>query len=104
MVDYRLDAELGFLPGVNGNARVTLKPQYHFYTPQSAPAGKDDPYGKEFNLEVHLALYPKSNIVFGAALFLPDNSATSLPAAKISNNAFSEQSGYFLYFMPTFNF
>jgi hypothetical protein len=104
VVDYRLDGDFGFLPGANGNPRVTLKPQYHFFTPQAAPSGQDDPYGQELNLEAHLAFYPKSNIVLGAACFFPGKSAIKLPAAKITNDAFSKQPGYFLYFMPTFNF
>lgn len=105
-MDYRIDADLGFLPGTNGNPRVTLKPQYHFFTPQSAPAGKDDPYGQELNLEAHLGLYPKSNIVLGASYFIPGDGAVagSLPVAKLTTSAFSKQGGYFLYFMPTFNF
>ncbi len=104
VIDFRLDAELGFLPNAAGNSMVTLKPQYHYFLPQNAPSGLDDPYGQEFNLEAHLGLYPKSNIVLGAAYFIPDKSAIKLAAAKITTNSFSEQNGFFLYFMPTFNF
>ncbi len=104
VMDIRVDADVGLLPAENGNPRVTLKPAYHYFTPQAAPSGQDDAYGQEFDLEAHLALYPKSNIVLGAALFIPGDGASKLPAAKITNSSFSTQNGYFLYFMPTFNF
>jgi hypothetical protein len=104
VTDIRLDGDFGMLPGPTGNPRVTIKPQYHYFMPQSAPSGFDDPYGQEFNLEAHLAFYPKSNIVLGAAMFVPDKSATKLAAAKLTNSDFSQQNGWFLYFMPAFNF
>ncbi len=104
VMDIRLDGDFAFLPNASGNPRVTVKPQYHYFMPQAAPSGQDDPYGQEFNLEAHLALYPKSNIVLGAALFLADKSASKLAAAKITNDAYSKQPGWFLYFMPAFNF
>ncbi len=104
VIDYRLDADIALFPNATGNPRVTIKPQYHYFTPQAAPTGLDDPYGQEFNLELHVGLYPKSNIVLGAAVFLPGDMAKALPAAKITNKAFSSQPGWFLYFMPTFNF
>lgn len=104
VMDFRLDGDFAFLPNASGNARVTVKPQYHYFLPQAAPKGQDDPYGQEFDLETHLALYPKSNIVIGAALFLADKSASKLSAAKLTNAAFSKQPGWFVYFMPNFNF
>jgi Alginate export len=105
VTDIRLDGDFGFLVGPTGNPRVTIKPQYHFFMPQSAPAGQDDPYGQELNLEAHIGWYPKSNIVLGAALFIPGKSAYKLqPAARITNSAYSDQNGWFLYFMPAFNF
>ena len=103
VIDYRLDGEFGFLPGVSGTPRVTLKPQYHYFMPQSAPAGAKAPYGQEVDAELHLALYPKSNIVLGAAVFSPGKSAYKLPAAKLKLNQ-NDKPGYFLYFMPMFNF
>ncbi len=114
VVDYRADGDFGFLPGPTGNPRISFKPQYHYFMPQSAPSGADDPYGQEFDAEVHVAWFPKSNIVLGAGLFLPDNSAwklpaasqafTGAPAAKLLNKDTKKEAGYFLYFMPTFNF
>ena len=104
VVDYRLDGDFGFLPGPSGASRVSFKPQYHFFTPQAAPSGSDEPYGQEIDLELHVAWYPKSNIVFGAAAFFPGDSASRLPAAKITDPAYSSQPGWFLYFMPTFSF
>ena len=104
VIDFRVDGDFAFLPNASGNPRVTIKPQYHYFMPQSAPTGQDDPYGQEFNLEAHLALYPKSNMVFGAGVFLADKSAVKLGAAKILNAANSKQPGWFLYFMPAFNF
>jgi hypothetical protein len=106
VMDYRIDATLPFLNNAMGNPRVTLKPEYHFFTPQNAPSASDDAYGQEFDFEVHLGLYPKSNIVLGAGLFIPGDGALggSLPAAKRLNKANSTQNGLFLYFMPVFNF
>lgn len=106
VIDYRLDAALPLLPNAAGNPRVTIMPQYHFFTPQNAPSGADDPYGQEFNLEIHLGLYPKSNIVLGAGLFVPGDGAIAgnLPASRRTAAANSSQSGMFLYFMPVFNF
>jgi hypothetical protein len=110
VMDYRVDADLAFLPNQSGNPKVTLKPQYHFFTPQSvAAAGVDEPYGQEFDLEAHLAFFPKSNIVLGAGLFLPGDGAFQIgPAANQPATALAKTSktepGMFLYFMPTFNF
>lgn len=114
VVDYRADGEFGFLPGPNGNPRLTFKPQYHYFLPQAAPSGMDDAYGQELDAELHVAWFPKSNIVLGAALFLPDDGAFRLPAAsqafagapsaKLLSKATARENGYFLYFMPTFNF
>jgi hypothetical protein len=106
VIDYRLDATLPFLPNAAGNPRVTLLPQYHFFTPHDAPSGADEPYGQEFDLEVHLGLYPKSNIVLGAGLFVPGDGAVSanLPVARRAAATSPAQNGFFLYFMPVFNF
>ena len=106
VMDWRVDATLPFLPNAAGNARLTIVPQYHFFTPHNAPSGADDPYGQEFDLEIHLGLYPKSNIVLGAGLFIPGDGAVAanLPVSKRSNADNSTQNGLFLYFMPVFNF
>lgn len=106
VMDYRLDATFAFLPNAMGNPRVTLKPEYHFFTPHKAPSGSDDPYGQEFDFEVHLGLYPKSNIVLGAGLFIPGDGAIagSMPVSRRVNKANSTQNGAFFYFMPVFNF
>lgn len=106
VMDYRIDASLPFLPNAAGNPRVTVVPQYHFFTPQNAASGQDDAYGQEFDLEVHLGLYPKSNIVLGAGLFVPGDGAiaANLPVSRRGNKANSTQNGMFLYIMPVFNF
>ena len=114
VIDYRIDADLGFLPGPTGNPRVTLKPAFHYFTPHSPINTADDPYGSEFNLEAHIAWFPKSNIVLGAGLFFPGDDAYLLPAASqkfagapqanLVSKATTAETGMFLYFMPTFNF
>jgi hypothetical protein len=101
VVDYRADVDALLWKGETRSA--TLKAQYHYFTPQNAPAGDDDPYGQEIDAELHLSLYPKSNIVIGAAAFVPDASSYKLAAAKIARSKPNE-TGWFLYFMPTFNF
>jgi hypothetical protein len=75
VMDIRLDGDFGFLPGPTGNPRLMLKPQYHYFLPQSAPSGMDDAYGQELNAEVHVAWFPKSNVVLGAGLFIPGDNA-----------------------------
>ncbi|MEO7426525.1 MAG: alginate export family protein [Fibrobacteria bacterium] len=114
VMDYRVDGDFGILPGANGNPRISFKPQYHYFMPQSAPDGLDDAYGQEFDLEAHVAWFPKSNIVIGAGLFLPEDGAFRLPAAsqnfagapaaRVTSKDSKDEPGYFLYFMPTFNF
>jgi hypothetical protein len=113
VVDYRVDGEFGFLPGPTGNPRVTLKPAFHLFTPQAAPAAADHPYGSELDLEAHVAWYPKSNVVLGAGLFFPGDDAYLLPAASqrspgvpsaVLSKATAKETGVFLYCMPTFNF
>ena len=101
VVDYRADVDAQVWKGESRAA--SLKAQYHYFTPQNAPSGDDDPYGQELDAELHLSLYPKSNIVIGAAAFVPDASAYKLGAAKLARSAPNE-TGWFLYFMPTFNF
>jgi hypothetical protein len=113
VVDYRFDGEFGILPGPTGNPRVTFKPAFHYFTPQAAPSGLDEPYGSELNLEVHVAWFPKSNIVLGAGFFFPGDDAYLLPAASqrspgvstaVLTKTATKENGVFLYFMPTFNF
>ncbi|HKP94431.1 MAG TPA: alginate export family protein [Fibrobacteria bacterium] len=114
VMDIRVDGDFGFLPGTNGNPRLSFKPQYHYFAPQSAPSGMDDPYGSEIDAEVHVAWFPKSNIVFGAGFFFPGDNAFRLPAAsqafpgvpaaRLATADTKKETGYFLYFMPVFNF
>lgn len=103
VIDYRLDGDFAFLPDPQGKARMSLRPQYHFFAPQDAPAGRDDPYGQEFDLEMHGFLFPKSDWVLGAGIFLPGDGAARLPAAGLGAGQDSRP-GYFLYFMPVLNF
>lgn len=104
VMDIRLDADLGFLPGPTGNPRVTVKPQFYYFLPQAAPSGMDDACGQEFNLEAHVAWFPKSNVVFGAGLFIPDDNAYRLAVAGLPNATATKENGMFFYFMPAFNF
>lgn len=103
VMDYRFDVDIALLPNELGNPRVTIKPQYHYFVPQSAPSGLDDAYGQEFDLEIHLGLYPKSNIVLGAGMFLPGDNAYMLADAGLKKGQ-KDKPGMFLYFMPVFNF
>jgi len=101
VIDYRADVSA---PVWKGETRAaTLLAQYHYFTPQNAPSGSDKPYGQEIDAELHLSLYPRSNIVLGAGVFLPGDNAFRLPAAKLANGQ-KDGPGYFLYFMPVFNF
>jgi Alginate export len=102
VMDYRADADIGLF-GEPGSRKATVKLAYHFFTPQDAPSADDDPYGQEFNAEVHLSLYPKSNIVLGAAAFIPGDGAYNVPVAR-SPKGRDTQNGFFLYVMPVFNF
>jgi len=53
---------------------------------------------------LHLTgVYPKSNLVFGAGVFIPGDGAYQLAAAKLKAGQ-STQPGLYLYFMPIFNF
>jgi hypothetical protein len=115
-MDWRIDADIALFPNAAGSPRVTLKPQYHYFTPQSAPSGLDDPYGQEIDFEAHLAFFPKSNIVLGAGLFFPGDGAYLMPGAgapgaspinqpntRLTARSATEN-GVYLYFMPVFNF
>lgn len=113
VIDYRFDGDFGFLPGPTGNPRISIKPAYHYFMPQAAPSGFDEPYGQELNLEAHIAWFPKSNIVLGAGVFFPGDDAYLLPAASqrstgvptaVLSAKTAKENGVFLYFMPTFNF
>jgi hypothetical protein len=104
VTDIRLDGDFGFLPGPTGNPRVSFKPQLHYFLPQSAPSGKDDAYGSEIDAEVHVAWFPKSNVVLGAGLFIPGDGAYNLASAGIPNAKATKENGMFFYFMPVFNF
>jgi hypothetical protein len=104
VVDYRADVDALVWQGETRSA--SFKGQYHYFTPQSAPSGSDKPYGQEIDAELHLALYPKSNIVIGAGVFLPGDGAYKLAGAvaKLTSAAQNTAPAYFVYFMPTFNF
>ena len=101
LVDYRADIDMPVWQGAGRSA--SLKAQYHFFTPQNAPSGADKPYGQEFDAELHLSLYPRSNIVLGAAVFLPGDNAFRAGPAKLGATQDSAP-GWFLYVMPVFNF
>jgi hypothetical protein len=101
VIDYRADVSAPIWKGESRSA--TLFAQYHYFTPQNAPSGSDDAYGQEIDAEVHFSLYPRSNIVLGAGVFLPGDNAFRLPAAKLAANQ-KDGPGYFFYFMPVFNF
>jgi hypothetical protein len=104
VVDYRADVDALVWQGETRTA--SFKGQYHYFTPQKAPSGTDKPYGQEIDAELHLGLYPKSNIVIGAGVFLPGDGAYKLAGgvAKLTSAAQNTAPGYFFYFMPTFNF
>lgn len=101
VLDYRADVSMPLYKGETRSA--TLIAQYHYFTPQNAPAGADEPYGQEVDAEIHLGLFPKSNIVLGAGVFLPGDNAFRLPAAKLAATQ-NDGPGYFFYVMPVFNF
>jgi len=103
IIDYRADINAPVWKGETRSA--TLIAQYHYFTPQNAPSGSDKPYGQEIDAEIHLSLYPRSNIVLGAGVFLPgDNASRIAPAVAKLGAGQSDSPGYFFYFMPVFNF
>lgn len=103
VIDYRADVDAMLWQTETQSA--SLKAQYHYFTPHAVPSGvADDPYGQEINAELHLGLYPKSNIVIGAGAFIPGDNAFRLPAAKRLTAAAPSETGFFFYFMPVFNF
>ena len=102
VIDYRADVDAMLWQGET--QAISLKAQYHYFTPQNAPSADDAMYGQEIDAEVHFALYPKSNIVLGAGAFIPGGSAYKLGAAKIANATAKDETGFFVYFMPVFNF
>jgi hypothetical protein len=103
VMDWRADVDALLWQGEARSA--TLKAAYHYFTPQNAPSGADDPYGQEIDAEIHLSLYPKSNIVLGAGVFLPGDGAANLAGGVARLSAGQKDGpGYFFYFMPVFNF
>lgn len=102
VIDYRVDADAILWEG-EANKSISLKAQYHYFLPQQPNAANDNPYGQEINAELHMGLYPKSNIVLGASAFFADKSAYLLPAARLKSGQ-GDETGYFFYLMPTFNF
>jgi hypothetical protein len=103
IIDYRADINAPVWKGETRSA--TLIAQYHYFTPQNAPSGMDKPFGQEIDAELHLSLYPRSNIVIGAGVFLPGENAFRIApgVAKLAANQ-NDSPGYFFYFMPVFNF
>jgi hypothetical protein len=101
VVDWRADVDALVWQGEARTA--TLKVEYHYFTPQNAPSNQDDAYGQEVDAELQLGLYPKSNVVLGATVFLPGGSAYRLSAAKLAATQ-NHGPGWFLYVMPVFNF
>lgn len=93
VMDWRLDADFTPVPAWK------FRGEAHYFTPHKAPAGSDDAFGTEVDLEAHWLPFPKTNITLGAGLFIPGGSATRLPAARGE-----DQAAYFLYLMPTFGF
>src|SRR5690606_29776256 len=79
VIDYRADVALPVWKSGARSAKAIA--QYHYFTPQNAPSGADDAYGQEIDAELHLGLFPKSNIVVGAAVFLSGDNAFRLGAA-----------------------
>lgn len=101
VVDLRLDADIPV--GSIG----ALKPQVHAFLPQQGEdlAGNDiSSYGQEFDLEFHLKTFPKSNIVFGAGLFLPGDGASYMGTSGLASKTADSEPSYYLYFMPTVQF
>jgi hypothetical protein len=92
VMDARADVSLGLfdINGKTGKAMV----QGHYFMPA---AGEGDPYGIEIDAELHFGLFPKSNIVIGAAAFIPD-------AAPPGFANVDDAPAYFFYLMPIFNF
>ncbi|MEO6096056.1 MAG: alginate export family protein [Fibrobacteria bacterium] len=103
VLDIRLDGDFACVRGPAGAARVQVKPQYHFFLPQNAPAAIDEPYGQEADLEIQITIHPKANIHFGGGIFLPGDGAVALAAAGLGPDQ-DYRPGYNLYVMPTFNF
>ncbi len=101
VADYRGDVDAKLWEKAGRSA--SLKAQYHYFTPESAPSGSDDPYGQEVDAEIHLMLYPKSDITLGAAAFIGGKSAPLLKVAGLTAGQ-SDKPGYFFYVMPVFNF
>jgi hypothetical protein len=103
VIDYRADVNALLWKGETRSA--TLIAQYHYFTPQNAPSATDDPYGQEIDAELHFSLFPKSNVVLGAGVFLPGAGASNLAigTAKLAAGQ-KDAPGYFFYFMPVFNF
>lgn len=102
VVDYRADLDIPV--GTVGS----FKPQYHYFAPQiGTDGGKSlDAYGQELNAEFHVTMFPKTNLVFGAGVFVPGDGAylLGLGTSGLASDKVSSSNGYFLYFMPVFNF
>ena len=87
VIDYLIDVDYVI------NKNMNLKSALHYFTQHNPIPGAGDPFGSEIDVELHARLFPKSNIVLGAAVFAPD--------AGIQE---SGKTGYYFYLMPIFNF
>ncbi len=92
VMDFRADISAGLFD-VNGKTGKAML-QGHYFMPA---AGDGDPYGIEIDGELHFGLFPKSNIVLGAAVCIPD---AGMPGFANPDDTPS----YFFYLMPIFNF
>ncbi len=101
VVDVRLDADIPL--GKWG----ALKPQAHFFLPQiQTDLGQSlDPYGQEYDAELHVTRIPKLLVILGAGLFLPGDGAWMLGGAGgLASAKTPSAPGWFLYASPVFNF
>lgn len=93
VMDFRLDIDLPL------HEKVLVKSQNHYFM-QAAPLdGADDPYGMEFDLEIHGKFFAKSKIVLGGGLLVPDKGVTAINA-KLTD----DEVAFKIYLMPIFNF
>jgi len=101
VVDARLDADIPL--GKWG----AFKPQAHYFLPQiQTDLGESlDPYGQEYDAELHVTKIPKFLLVLGAGVFLPGDGAWMLGGpGGLANAKVSSAPGWFLYASPVFQF
>lgn len=100
VVDVRIDADIPL------GASLSFKPQAHWFLPQvGTDKGESlDSYGKEFDAELVIKSFPKTAIVLGAGIFLPDDGASMLGTSGLASPKVDDAPGWFLYFSPIINF